>query len=385
MRIFLIPLLAAILATGTRSVRAADEVVSSPISSPVSVEDVRQARLAVRTMAQNFKAVTSGVCRIECAYKYQHMPDTVVPVGVDVPEQQLLGEHILIAFDHSLDMYRYDSLESGHAGRPRQVILTQHQSLIAPADWMTNGDSIPDPSRVITRQSRSDAVAPYDRCRDPFVTVFAGASRNDMGRTQVGIDDGFLDQRLPKTEVVGYTKGESDLIEIRLRESVTKLPGRFAEFTFKLDASRNYIPLHYASRHNVTRGSRWSVPEVTEVEWLDTGKAYVPVLVKSEGTDWRNAKLEFKMSWEHVNEPVPESYFSEEALKLINGDHLLAKKDEISVIERVVGVKTFADLPIKEKTDMRRRWAWIFGTHIPLGIALWLWMKRKRKGIEGSK
>lgn len=384
MRVFLIPMLATILATGAVSLWAADEEVARPASSPVSAEDVRQARLALRTMAQNFKAVTSGVCRIECAYKHQLMPDTVVPIGVDVPEQELLGEHILVAFDNSLDLYRYDSLETGHTGRPRQLILTQHQSLIAPADWMVNGDRIPDASRVITRQSRSDVVSPYDRCRDPFATVFGGASRNDMGQTQMGMDDNFLDERLQKAELVGYQADESGLIEIRLRESVTKLPGRYAEFTFKLDASRNYIPLYYTSRHNVTRGSQWSVPEVTEVDWQYTNHVYVPVLVKAQGTDWRKSELEFKMSWENVNEPVPESYFSEEALTLVNGDHLMAKKADITVIERVVGAKTFADLPVKETPDMRRRWAWIFGTHIPLGIALWWWTRRRKRRVDSA-
>ena len=342
--------------------------------SPISSQQSADARVALDAMTLSLRAVRSGTCRMQCRYQYDPNED-------GKGKHSDTGENIFLAFDKTQGLYRYDDLETRYSGRPNQIVVRPDLVLSSPGDW-----TITDPSntgsfthsRMIVRRSRSDVDNPFQRHRDPFVTVLADCLANKMHETQSGVLDLILDKTIPNAIVVSYEKAEPDFARIKLQQEYPDMKVT-VEQDLTLNVAHAYVPVRVLIRHNGTKSGRWTAPDVIETEWISPNGVYVPKRSKSIGTTYRKSELTFTMEWEHVNETLSPALFSEEAFSPQTGDLVTVAKADQFVVEKIIGIE-LPKLPARQPDPPPRYWRFaliLLANALAFGAVFYLLRRRR--------
>lgn len=287
-------------------------------------------------MSLSLRAVKSGACVIRCRYTYR-------PSAAGQDKHEDVGENILVAFDKTQGLYRYDDLETKLVGRPNQTVVRPDMILRTQADWKTAGGS---EARGITRRLPSAAKNLYQHHRDPFLTTIVDCKSNGIRQTHFGALDRLLDEALPSAKLVSYNKLESDLVNVTMQRHSSGLNAEI-EYDYTLNAVQGYVPVRVLLRHTATKTGEWSPPDVIETDWIAMNGAYVPKFTRCSGTGPRMSEHTFSMVWKSVNEPLDPELFSEEAFDLRKGDmFVVANGDQTVAVEEIVGVE-IPKMPVK--------------------------------------
>ncbi len=339
----------------------------------ISPQQSADARVALDAMALSLRAIRSGTCRMQCRYQYG-------PNEKGQGKTSDASETILLAFDKTQSLYRYDDLETRYHGRPDQIIIRPGIVLSAPGDWTRQGGTTHN--RLMIRRSPGDLEKPFKHHRDPFVTMLADCGTNRMHQTHSGLLDHFLDKTIPTSEIVSYLRIDTDLVKVIVRTESpdAKVTG---EYELTLNPAQGYVPIRVLIRHTGTISGAWTKPDVVENVWTPRNGVFVPTRSHSKGTNGKKSELTFEMAWEHVNEPLPSALFTEEAFDPQKGDLMTVVNADQLVVEKIVGIEP-PKPPLKQPDAPPRYWrfAMILLANV-VGFGAVFYVLRRRHGTSG--
>jgi hypothetical protein len=178
-----------------------------------------------------------------------------------------------------------------------------------------------------------------------------------------------------------------DIIHLRADVPIPETNGGGERFEIWIDPQQGHQPIRYM----VTQGPLSGLGEISkpvtksETSWTEINGVWVPetVLLYSRSPEW-GQQFHIAFTWQSVNEPVPESWFTWEGLDLPDRSQVADRSvvDDVIIPVAIVGKSLEREVarPLQESArpeNSRAIWWLILANVIIVGVAIG-WILRRR-------
>jgi hypothetical protein len=256
------------------------------VANELPVDEKRKADLVFQGVDDMIMSLNSGICRITGT--------TIRPGG------ERINDEILIAFDYSKQLYRFDN-----GVRARTLLTPEYYYEV----WNLN--------TLYVSIERSLAAEPHVSPHPNFVDIRALFMFVPVGPHRPNDYISLIHQKIDLFKSVNYEKISNDLVKIKKEFPNPEGYAVPLSAEFIVNIANGYTVQHI----------EYSCGYKMEISWKQINKVWVPIAYVQKSNE--GFGVEWKIDWEVTNKNIPSQYFLLE--------ELVADQEFVPVISRELG------------------------------------------------